>query len=172
MITSCLALYQNRYCSCQMEEGREGTVGNEQMITSCLALYQNRYCSCQMEEGREGTVGNEHMITSCLALYQNNYCSCQMEEWVRRDSRRWAYDHFLSGSLSESLFLLSSGRVGKKGQAGGGPMITSCLTLYQNYYCSCQVEEGRQGTVRGRHMITSCLTLYQNHYWSCQVEEG
>jgi hypothetical protein len=56
------------------------------------------------------------MITSCLALYQDNHCSCPMEDWMKRDSSRWAYDHFLSGSFPESLLLLSGGRVGEKGQ--------------------------------------------------------
>ncbi len=63
------------------------------------------------KSGREGTVGGAHMITSCLALQQNNYCSYQVEEGWTGDSRRWAYDHLLSGSLPESLLLLLVERV-------------------------------------------------------------
>ncbi len=79
------------------------------LIPPCLPPHQNRYWSCQLEEW-EGTVGGGPMITSCLALYQNRYWSCQLEDQVRRDSRRWACDHFLSSSLPESLLLLSGGR--------------------------------------------------------------
>ncbi len=83
------------------------------MITSCLAPHQNRYCSCHVEDCVKETLGGGHMITSCLALYRIIIALVRWKSGVRRDSWRWAYDHFLSGSLPESLLLLSGGKEGQ-----------------------------------------------------------